>query len=165
MEYFYLFDTKIGKLKITEQDGKITCIGFAKELPPADSIAKTPVLLQSAEQIQEYLSGERRDFTFPVQLKGTAYQMKVWNVLLQIPYGQTWTYRQVAAMAGNEKAARAAGGACHRNPVMIAVPCHRVVGSDKSLTGYAGGLKTKEFLLELERQVETRCCKKGEITL
>ena len=102
-------------------------------------------------QVCEYLKGQRRTFDFPCELHGTAFQKKVWAALCQIPYGETRTYKQIAAVAGNPKASRAVGMANNRNPIMIAVPCHRVIGADGTLTGYAGGLTMKKALLELEQ--------------
>lgn len=102
------------------------------------------------QQLMEYESGERRIFDFSVDLHGTAFQKSVWMALLNIPYGETATYAQIAASAGNKKAVRAAGTANGANPVPIAVPCHRVIGSNKTLTGFRGGLEMKERLLRLE---------------
>lgn len=102
-------------------------------------------------QIREYLEGSRKIFDFPYELRGTEFQKKVWNALCRIPYGETRTYRQIAEAVGNPKASRAVGAANHKNPIMIAVPCHRVIGADGSLVGYGGGLDMKKALLDLER--------------
>jgi O-6-methylguanine DNA methyltransferase len=103
-------------------------------------------------QIREYLDGKRKVFDFPIELQGTVFQKKVWNVLRGIPFGETRTYAQIAAAIGNPKAARAVGLANGRNPVCIVVPCHRVIGANGKLIGYAGGLDMKKALLELERR-------------
>lgn len=103
------------------------------------------------KQVQEYLAGERRSFDIKYELEGTDFQKKVWNALTQIPYGETRSYKEVAEMIGNSKASRAVGMANNRNPLMMIIPCHRVIGADGSLTGYAGGLEMKHYLLELER--------------
>jgi methylated-DNA-[protein]-cysteine S-methyltransferase len=101
-------------------------------------------------EIEEFLSGRRREFTVPLDLQGTPFQLQVWNALLRIPYGETRSYGEVAGAVGRPKAARAVGMANHSNPVAIVVPCHRVVASDGSLGGYAGGLEMKSQLLRLE---------------
>ena len=101
-------------------------------------------------EIAEFLSGRRREFTVPLDLKGTRFQLQVWRVLLRIPYGETRSYGEIARAVGRPKAARAVGMANHSNPVAIVVPCHRVVASDGSLGGYAGGLEMKSRLLALE---------------
>lgn len=102
------------------------------------------------EQICGYLSGQRQTFDFPYELYGTEFQKKVWDALCRIPYGEVRTYKQIAEAVGNPKACRAVGMANNKNPMMIVVPCHRVVGTGGDLTGYAGGLDMKKALLELE---------------
>ena len=106
---------------------------------------------QVALELQEYFDGKRTRFTFPLCLDGTDFQKAVWQALLGIPYGQTRTYSQIAAAIGRPKASRAVGIACSKNPVWIAVPCHRVIGKNNTLTGYAGGLDLKQKLLNLEK--------------
>lgn len=101
-------------------------------------------------QLEEYFSGDRTDFTFPIDLQGTPFQKRVWKSLLTIPYGETRSYKEIAQMIHSPKAVRAVGGAINRNPIAIAVPCHRVIGSNGSLVGYNGGLDKKRFLLQLE---------------
>lgn len=101
-------------------------------------------------QLTEYFAGERTEFTVPLAPRGTEFQQRVWAALRTIPYGETWTYLQLAEHLGNAAAIRAVAAANGRNPIGIIVPCHRVVGSDGSLTGYAGGLERKQFLLDLE---------------
>ena len=108
------------------------------------------VAAQAVAQLEEYFSGKRRRFTLPLDLRGTPFQRRVWKALLQIPYGETRSYRQIARQVGNPKAARAVGMANHANPVGIIVPCHRVIASDGSLGGYAGGIRMKARLLRLE---------------
>lgn len=102
-------------------------------------------------QLQEYLAGTRREFSLPLHPVGTEFQQRVWKLLQTIPYGETWTYGELARAAGNPKASRAVGMANNRNPLAIVIPCHRVIGANGSLTGYAGGLDIKQRLLELER--------------
>ena len=111
----------------------------------------SPVSELAAAQLQEYFAGTRKIFTFPIELRGTPFQISVWKELSRIPYGETRTYGDIARAIGNPKAVRAVGMACNRNPIWIAIPCHRVIGSNKKLTGYAGGLTMKDALLNLER--------------
>ena len=109
-----------------------------------------PVLEECIRQLNEYAAGQRRAFTLPLAPAGTDFQQLVWQALCAIPYGETRTYGQIAAQIGRPKAARAVGGGCNRNPILLLIPCHRVVGSSGSLTGFAAGLDVKEKLLELE---------------
>ena len=113
---------------------------------------ETPLLLEAARQVEEYLQGARTEFGLPLNLQGTPFQLDVWNVLLAIPYGQTRSYRQIAEAVGRPRAARAIGQANHHNPVWIVVPCHRVIQSDGSLGGYGGGVELKRRLLALEAE-------------
>ncbi len=115
--------------------------------------ADAAVLAEAARQLAEYFDGQRQDFDLPLALDGTAFQRRVWDALLGIGYGETVSYGQLADQIGRPTAARAVGLANGRNPVSIIVPCHRVVGSDGSLTGYGGGLDNKQRLLELERRI------------
>ena len=103
-------------------------------------------------QIREYINGARTDFDINYRLSGTEFQLSVWRELLKIPYGETRTYKEIAAAVGNSKAARAVGRSINKNPLHIIIPCHRVIGTDGSLTGYAGGLGIKEKLLDTERK-------------
>lgn len=107
-------------------------------------------MAEAALQLREYFAEERKTFQLPLSLSGTEFQKKVWQRLCEIPYGVSISYGDLAAAIGNPKASRAVGMANHRNPVMIVVPCHRVLGEDRSLTGYAGGLEMKKVLLHLE---------------
>jgi O-6-methylguanine DNA methyltransferase len=107
-------------------------------------------LSQALDQLRRYFAGERVQFSCPLDLRGTAFQVSVWEELYRIPYGQTRTYAQIAAAIGSPKAVRAVGAANGANPVAVIVPCHRVIGSNGSLTGYGGGLPMKEWLLALE---------------
>lgn len=109
-----------------------------------------PLLAQAAKQLNEYLAGDRRSFTIPLDLKGTPFQTKVWTKLLAISYGSTTTYGALAAVAGHTRAARAVGGAMRTNPLPIFVPCHRVLRADGSLGHYGGGKELKRWLLQLE---------------
>ena len=143
-----VYDCPLGKLVIgweaeTVVSLKLTDCAVQYHCP-------SPVSDLAAQQIAAYLAGIRREFDFPVSLSGTPFQMKVWDALLRIPYGETRTYGEIAASIGNPKAARAVGQAANCNPIWIAIPCHRVVGTNRNLTGYAGGLDMKQALLDLE---------------
>jgi methylated-DNA-[protein]-cysteine S-methyltransferase len=112
---------------------------------------ETELIQETAKQLLEYLEGKRTEFSIPLNPKGTEFQKKVWEALQAIPYGQTRSYKQIACNIGNEKACRAIGMANHNNPIMCIIPCHRVIGADGRLVGYAGGLHVKEQLLNLEK--------------
>jgi methylated-DNA-[protein]-cysteine S-methyltransferase len=141
---------------ITEEtvpEGKaITGVFFKKQPHTGYTKAETPLIKKAAAQIEEYLEGKRKQFTVPILLHGTEFQLAVWGALQTIPYGETRSYKEIAALIGRPKALRAVGMANNRNPISIIVPCHRVIGSDGSLTGYGGGLPLKQQLLELERR-------------
>ncbi|CDE23966.1 methylated-DNA--protein-cysteine methyltransferase [Amedibacillus dolichus CAG:375] len=109
---------------------------------------------QCIRQLQEYFDGLRKEFTLPLVLEGTAFQKKVWTALCKIPYGETRSYQDIARMIDQPKACRAVGMANNRNPIVIVIPCHRVIGKNKTLVGYGGGLKRKEYLLKLEKNVK-----------
>ena len=112
-------------------------------------------------ELEEYFAGERRDFTFPLDLRGTEFQLKCWRALLQIPYGETRSYADVARAVGQPRGFRAVGLANNRNPIAIVVPCHRVIASDGTLCGYGGGLDIKQKLLDLEARSSGLFAKKG----
>lgn len=137
-----------GILVIGYTDTAVVSLKLAADPPcPSDP---SPVSELAARQIMEFFSGTWQTFDFPMEPGGTAFQLKVWQALLQIPYGETRTYARIAAAIGNPAAARAVGQAVNKNPIWIAIPCHRVIGNSGSLTGYAGGLELKKTLLELE---------------
>ncbi len=139
------------QLTVIDHDNAITEVRFGSwEQPPS------PLTKLAATQLREYAEGRRTTFDLPLAPKGTSFQLAVWNALLQIPYGETRTYGDIAAMIGKPKAARAVGMACNRNPLPILIPCHRVVGKDGKLTGYAGGIDLKQQLLHLERETYER---------
>ena len=108
------------------------------------------VIEQTHRQLDEYFKGQRMNFDLPLKAEGTEFQQTVWQTLCKIPYGQTWNYGQLATAIGNKNASRAVGAANGKNPISIIVPCHRVIGANGTLTGYAGGLKVKEWLLKHE---------------
>jgi methylated-DNA-[protein]-cysteine S-methyltransferase len=151
----FLMDSPLGTLTLVNTDGVLSGLymdahqrGPRVETlgPRARSGFETAV-----EQLGEYFAGQRIRFTLPIAPAGTEFQRRVWDLLTAIPYGETRTYAQLAGAIGNSAAIRAVGAANARNPISVVVPCHRVVGSAGSLTGYAGGLARKQFLLDLER--------------
>lgn len=155
MEKIWFYQTKIGEIGIGEENGAIVRVTFGRDMGglPADfEMVETPLVKLTAVEIGEYLDGKRKTFDVPVRFRGTAFQERVWKALLEIPYGKTVTYGQIAAVAGSPKGGRAVGRANHDNPIAILVPCHRVVGVNGKLTGYAGGLEIKQALLELEQE-------------
>lgn len=139
----------IGNVCIEEECGNITAIYIDKEASGDDS--STPLLQRAGSQLSEYFQGKRKEFDLPLAPVGTDFQRRVWDALLTIPYGKTRSYGEIAAQIGQPKASRAVGGANNRNPIMIVIPCHRVIGANGSLTGYGGGLDVKQYLLELEK--------------
>lgn len=148
---YFCYDTEIGKIKISEKDGKIIELGFS-EYKKEDEIEKeTESIKKACTQLEEYLSRKRTNFDIEIEMIGTEFQKKVWKELLNIPYGETRSYKDIAIAIGNEKACRAVGNANNKNPIAIIVPCHRVVGSNGSMTGYAGGIDIKEKLLKIEK--------------
>ncbi len=150
MENSIVIETPAGRLTLVADDKALTAIRFGGT--PAAAKAASPVLEQAARELREYFAGTRREFTVPLAPEGSAFQKKVWKALEGIPYGQTRTYKQIAEQIGHDKAFRAVGMANNRNPLPIVVPCHRVVGSDGTLTGYAGGVEMKDVLLKLEQK-------------
>ena len=151
MIYYYFYETVIGYLTISADEQGITDVSFGKKNPVHAVCQETPVIKQAVSELQEYFEGRRREFTVPLHPQGTDFQLRVWQVLRTIPYGKTWSYKQVATAAGNPNASRAVGMANNRNPIAIIIPCHRVIGANGRLVGYAGGLDVKEKLLEIEQ--------------
>ncbi len=149
-------ESPVGRICVEEDGENITRIYMAHRGKPCAENGETPLLKEAVRQLSEYFSGERTSFDLPVMPAGTEFQRTVWDVLKTIPFGETRAYKEVAAAAGNPKGCRAVGMANNRNPVMIVIPCHRVIGSDGSLTGYAGGLDVKEKLLRLEAEYSGR---------
>lgn len=147
--------TPVGELELIE-DGKGICSLSFGSSPKTENIPEeeTPLLSEAKRQLEEYFLGKRRNFELPLSLEGTEFQMRVWKELLKIPYGNTRSYGEIAKAIDCPKGSRAVGMANRNNPVAIIVPCHRVIGSDGSLTGYAGknkALDIKKYLLDLER--------------
>jgi methylated-DNA-[protein]-cysteine S-methyltransferase len=144
----------VGPLRLTAGNGALTEIAFLGHAEAERGDLDTdPVLRAAAEQLGEYFAGDRTTFDLPLAPIGTPFQQAVWHVLREIPYGQTWSYADVALRIGKPTAVRAVGAANGRNPIPIVVPCHRVVGANGTLTGYGGGLENKQTLLGLESNV------------
>jgi methylated-DNA-[protein]-cysteine S-methyltransferase len=154
--YYCYFDTPIGELLLAGDAGALSMIGFPKGAmrrdPEPDWIYNEEPFSDARTQLAEYFSGERKDFDLPLSLAGTEFQVSVLEALQEIPYGETTSYGAIAKKIGRPKAMRAVGAANGRNPIPIIVPCHRVIGSSGDLTGFGGGLDTKEALLRLEAE-------------
>ena len=149
-----IVESPLGVLIVTAQEGSVCSIALAKDGSGEATTknADSEVLRQVARELNEYFAGKRTEFTFPMRAEGTPFQQKVWQALREIPYGQTRAYGEIASTIGQAKASRAVGMACNRNPIMIAVPCHRVVGASGTLVGYAYGTEIKRKLLTLEQE-------------
>lgn len=153
MKQVAFYQTAVGEIGIAETQGQITNVYFgAFPLPDGMVCGETPLLKDAASQLFEYFSGARKSFSLPLAPSGTPFQQRVFQNLLTIGYGQTRTYGEIARQCGNAKACRAVGMANHNNPIPIFIPCHRVIGQNGKLTGYAGGLAIKQFLLTLEAE-------------
>lgn len=150
MKFGKIYNTSIGKISIIQEGEYIVKIGFDEELKDIE-IKETKLILKTISEIKEYLEGKRKEFDIPIKLQGTKFQKKVWNELLKIPYGETCSYKDIAIRINNEKGVRAVGMANHNNPIAIIVPCHRVIGKNGKLVGYAGGIDIKSKLLEIEK--------------
>lgn len=148
---YKIYETIIGKILIEEEEDKISRIEIVKKEYDKKHQKETEIIKKTHEELEEYFKGNRKVFDIPLKIEGTEFQRKVWNALLEIPYGETRTYLDIAKQIGNSKACRAVGMANHNNKIMILIPCHRVIGSNKKLVGYAGGIDVKEKLLEIEK--------------
>lgn len=156
---YYTKQTKLGFITITEDKGFITSVFFKQKIFNGkwDRCFLSEGLNDAFNQLEEYLEGKRKKFTLPLNPSGTSFQQKVWSCLYNIPYGETRTYKDIAEQLGNENSCRAVGNANNKNPIPVFIPCHRVIGSDGSLTGYAGGLDIKQKLLNLEQKPVNAC--------
>lgn len=155
--YFKTIWSPVGELTLVADDRGLAAILWEDDRPGRVRLgaliekADHPVLLETERQLGQYFAGERRSFDVPLSFAGTDFQKRVWAALLAIPFGETRSYGEIAHQLGTPGASRAVGAANGRNPISIIAPCHRVVGSNGKLTGFAGGLDAKAFLLELER--------------
>jgi methylated-DNA-[protein]-cysteine S-methyltransferase len=157
MRLFYKeIESPVGKLKLVATADALVAVLWQREernrvkLDAATLDSQQPILLETERQLSEYFSGGRTEFDLPLQPDGSEFQKKVWRALREIPFGETRSYIELATALGSSKAARAVGAANSKNPLSIIVPCHRVVGADGSLTGFAGGIETKAALLAHE---------------
>ena len=142
------YQTKIGRIKIAQEGDAIVEINVTDS--EKESERETTLIKKTIKELKEYLEGKRKIFDIPIDTQGTEFQEKVWNALLEIPYGETKSYEDIAKMVGCPKGARAVGMANHNNKIIIIIPCHRVIGKNGKLVGYAGGLPVKEKLLQIE---------------
>ena len=163
MTYHYkLMPSPVGELTLVARDGKLSAILWEVERANRVRLGElieahdSPVLLETERQLQEYFAGTRNQFELALDFTGTDFQKQVWQALLTIPFGETRSYSQIAEQIGNPKAVRAVGAANGRNPISIIAPCHRVVGASGGLTGFAGGLEAKQYLLTLEDRSQAK---------
>ena len=159
---YKMIDSPVGKLKLVANDKALVAVLWENDNPTRVRLSELvekhahPILMKAEQQLNEYFAGTREDFSIALDMAGTPFQRSVWEVLLGIPFGQTKTCLDLARNLGNPQATRAVGAATGRNPVSIIVPCHRVIGSTGKLTGFAGGLDAKAYLLLMEqRKTET----------
>ncbi|KMY52108.1 methylated-DNA--[protein]-cysteine S-methyltransferase [Peribacillus loiseleuriae] len=150
------YESPIGVIEIIGTHEAISSILFSEENKKVDFLQPgiPSAIAECYNQLDEYFKGDRHEFTFPYQFEGTNFQKTVWNALIKIPYAETKSYKDIAVSIGNEKAIRAVGSANGKNKLSIVIPCHRVIGSNGKLTGYAGGLWRKEWLLQHERSLK-----------
>lgn len=157
--HFIDMPSPVGRLKLVANSQALVAVVWENEQPKClDSkqlllCADHPILLATQKQLSEYFAGQRQHFDLPLTFEGTDFQQKVWQALLSIPFAETRSYRDIAAQIGNVKAVRAVGAANGKNPISIIAPCHRVIGANGQLVGFAGGLNNKHILLQLEQQV------------
>ena len=159
---YKLMPSPVGQLTLVARNGKLAAILWETEranrvrLGELVEVDDSPALLQAERQLNEYFAGTRDRFDLELDFEGTEFQKKVWAALLTIPFGETRSYSQIAMQIGSPKAVRAVGAANGRNPISIVAPCHRVIGASGRLTGFAGGLEAKQYLLTLEDGEPTR---------
>jgi methylated-DNA-[protein]-cysteine S-methyltransferase len=152
MKNVFFYDTLIGRMGIAENGTAITNVFLDQVKMPDDSvIQETELLKEAIAQLTDYLTGKRKTFDVPLLPHGTEFQQAVWKALRVIPYGETRTYKQIAELVGRSKAFRAVGMANNKNPILIFVPCHRVIGANGKLLGFAAGIDVKEKLINLEK--------------
>ncbi len=149
----YFYQTPIGKIQIVADEQHLYAISYRDRASESSIEKENEVIRQTIHQLKEYFEGKRKEFNLPLAPQGTPFQQKVWQALLAIPYGQTRSYGQIAAAIGKPQACRAIGMTNHRNPIAIVIPCHRVIGANGKMVGYAGGVEIKEQLLALEQNI------------
>ena len=159
---FKWMETPVGRLKLVAGDKGLVAILWPNDNPkrvPLSTLTEAvenPYLIQAEQELTEYFAGKRSEFTVPLDFKGTDFQQSVWRALLTIPFGETRSYGQIAMQLDKPSASRAVGAANGKNPISIIAPCHRVIGTNGTLTGFAGGLGTKAHLLALEGHADSR---------
>lgn len=146
----FVYNTPFGPVTIASDGNAVTRLAFGA-VPCQGDMRPTELTNRAANELQEYLAGKRRAFDIPLAPAGTPFQQSVWAALQNIPYGQTRSYQDIATIVGKPTATRAVGSANNKNPIAVLIPCHRVIGKNGKLTGYAGGIPLKERLLEIER--------------
>jgi len=151
MKYISYHSSEIGLIEAISNEHKLLKVSFVDK---RETAVENDLSIMAVKQLKEYFEGIRKTFDLPLLLDGTEFQKKVWSEIIKISYGKTASYKDVAISIGNEKASRAVGMANNKNEIAIIIPCHRVIGSNKSLTGYAGGLDKKKWLLEHEKVIE-----------
>lgn len=149
-KYEFCYNTPIGKIVICDNGIEITELYMTKHFE-SEYLEETSLIKETYLQLTQYFNGNRKVFDIPVHIPEIGFQTKVWNALLDIPYGTTCSYGEIAKTIKNPKSARAVGNACNKNKLLILIPCHRVIGANKKLVGYAAGISVKEFLLNLEK--------------
>ncbi len=157
MNQFTYYQSPYGQITLQANEKGLLGVWFEIHTTQPEDLGihseDSSILNEAIQQLEEYFSGKRIQFDLPLAATGTAFQQSVWQALCRIPYGETWSYQQLADEIGNPKAVRAVGLANGKNPISIIVPCHRVIGKSGKLTGYAGGVETKQKLLELEKAI------------
>lgn len=148
------YTSPIGILKLSCKEDLVTELIFVDNETVDEYFVAEGILIKTMQQLDEYFDGKRTDFDLKIGLTGTNFQLRVWNELLKIPYGKTISYLELAKRLGDEKVIRAAASANGKNKLAVIVPCHRVIGSNNELTGYAGGLQRKKWLLEFEKKTQ-----------
>lgn len=154
---FMEMNSPVGLLKLVANDSALVAVLWENENPKRVRLAELiedqqhPILLETQKQLNEYFAGQRQKFNLALDFEGTEFQQKVWQALLSIPFGETRSYKDIAEQIGNVKAVRAVGAANGKNPISIIAPCHRVVGANGKLVGFAGGLENKDILLKIEQ--------------
>ena len=154
--FYKIYNFEIGRILIVENEDYIVKVEFLNDKnqfinKKYGTEKETLLIKKTKKELMEYFDGKRKIFDIPIKLNGTDFQVKVWKELLKLPYGETCSYLDIAKKIGNPNAARAVGMANNKNKIQIIIPCHRVIGSNKKLIGYAGGIKVKEKLLKLEK--------------
>ena len=147
------YKSPIGIIKIISDRNSITYLGFCDETLSENDGINPEIIKKCIKQLAEYFAGNRQIFDLDLNINGTEFQKKIWRELEKIPFGQTKSYKDLAKLSGNDKASRAVGAANSKNPISIIIPCHRVIASDGKLSGYAGGVHRKKWLLEFEKRV------------